>query len=239
MTEPVLQVNIVTIFPEYFESPLGVSLLGKAIATGVIEVECVDPRDHAGAGRRVDDYAYGGGPGMVMTPGPIFSAVESLANWRNGPVIYLTPSGRPFSQRIASELAGEKALTLICGRYEGIDQRVAENLADIELSVGDYVLAGGEAAALVVIEAVARLVPGVIGNSESTVDESFADLADLRVEYPQYTRPAVFQGWSVPEVLQSGDHGAIAEWRASESRRRTRERRPDLAATPADDQRDP
>ena len=180
--------------------------------------------------RTTDDTPFGGGAGMVMTPEPIFAAVEAVEPPR--PLFLLSASGRRFDQRVAAELASGAGFSLVCGRYEGVDQRVADHLCDGELSVGEYVLAGGEVAALVVVEAVARLVPGVMGNSASGEQESFADGL---LEYPQYTRPAEFRGWAVPEVLRSGDHARIARWRRREALRRTLERRPDLIDRPLTD----
>jgi tRNA (guanine37-N1)-methyltransferase len=219
-----VRVDVFTIFPEYLDAPLGVSLVGKARASGLLDVRLHDPRDATNdVHRSVDDEPFGGGAGMVMTPGPLFDIVEQVQPAR--PLFLLAPSGRRFTQAVAQELAAGEGFSLICGRYEGVDQRVADHLCDGELSVGDFVLAGGEAAALVVIEAVARLLPGVLGNAASAGDESFADGL---LEYPQYTRPAEFRGWAVPEVLRSGDHGRVARWRQEEARRRTKERRPDL-----------
>jgi tRNA (guanine37-N1)-methyltransferase len=222
------RVDVFTIFPEYVDGPLGVSLVGKARADGVLDVHLHDPRDATtDKHRSVDDEPFGGGAGMVMTPGPLFDIVERAQPPR--PLLLLSPSGPRFTQQVARELAAGDGFSLICGRYEGVDQRVADHLCDGELSVGDYVLAGGEAAALIVIEAVARLLPGVVGNDISVVEESF-DGALL--EYPQYTRPAEFRGWSVPEVLRSGDHGRIARWRRAQRLRRTLARRPDLVDRP-------
>jgi tRNA (guanine37-N1)-methyltransferase len=219
-----VRVDVFTIFPEYLDAPLGVSLVGKARASGLLDVRLHDPRDATNdVHRSVDDEPFGGGAGMVMTPGPLFDIVEQVQPAR--PLFLLAPSGRRFTQAVAQELAAGEGFSLICGRYEGVDQRVADHLCDGELSVGDFVLAGGEAAALVVIEAVARLLPGVLGNAASAGDESFADGL---LEYPQYPRPAEFRGWAVPEVLRSGDHGRVARWRQEEARRRTKERRPDL-----------
>ncbi|MFO7591201.1 MAG: tRNA (guanosine(37)-N1)-methyltransferase TrmD [Acidimicrobiia bacterium] len=219
-----MRIDVFTIFPEYLAVPLGVSLLGRARDAGVLDVRVHDLREHTtDRHRSVDDAPLGGGPGMVMMPEPIFAAVEAADPPR--PLLLLTPSGRRFEQSVATELATGDGFSLLCGRYEGVDQRVADHLCDGELSVGDFVLAGGEAAALVVVEAVARLVPGVLGNEASTDDESF--VRGL-LEYPQYTRPADFRGWSAPEVLRSGDHARIAGWRRDEALRRTRERRPDL-----------
>ena len=219
-----MRIDVFTIFPEYLDPPLRISLLGRARETGLLDVRLHDPRDDTSDKHRsVDDEPFGGGAGMVMTPEPLFAAVERVTPPR--PLFLLSASGRPFDQACARELAASEGFSLLCGRYEGVDQRVADHLCDDELSVGDFVLAGGEAAALVVIEAVVRLLPGVMGNAESARDESFNDSL---LEYPQYTRPAVFRGWEVPEVLRSGDHGRIAAWRAEQARQRTRDRRPEL-----------
>lgn len=219
-----MRVDVFTIFPEYLAGPLDASLLGKARRAGIVDVRLHDPREHTDDPHRsVDDTPFGGGAGMVMRPEPLFDAVEAVAPPR--PLLLLSPAGRPFDQAYAAELATGPGFSLICGRYEGVDQRVADHLCDGELSVGDYVLAGGEAGALVVIEAVTRLVPGVVGNDASPDHESFS--AGL-LEEPQYTRPAEYRGWSVPEILRSGDHAAIARWRHQEALRRTRRRRPDL-----------
>ena len=220
------RIDVFTIFPEYLDGPLGVSLVGRARETGLLDVRLHDPRNATSDRHRsVDDEPFGGGAGMVMTPGPLFDIVESVAPIR--PLLLLSASGRPFDQQWARELAEGDGFSMICGRYEGVDQRVADHLCDGELSVGDFVLAGGEAAALAVIEAVVRLRPGVMGNTASTSEESFNESL---LEYPQYTRPADFRGWEVPEVLRSGDHARIASWRRAEALRRTRARRPDLVA---------
>ncbi len=219
-----MRVDVFTIFTEYFEGPLGASLLGRARGSGLLDVRLHDPREFAtGNHRSVDDTPFGGGAGMVMSPEPLFAAFEASAAPR--PLFLLSASGRPFDQAIARELARGSGFSLLCGRYEGVDQRVADHLCDGELSVGDYVLAGGEAAALVVIDAVARLVPGVMGNEESSADESFATGL---LEYPQYTRPARFRDHEVPEVLRTGDHARVARWRRAQALLRTLERRPDL-----------
>jgi tRNA (guanine37-N1)-methyltransferase len=221
-----VRVDVFTIFPEFFRSPLEVSLLGRARQRGLLDVRLHDPRDWTtDRHRTVDDAPFGGGAGMVMMPEPLFAAVEAVDPPR--PLWLLSAAGRRFDQALARELAQGAGFSLLCGRYEGVDQRVADHLCDGELSIGDYVLAGGEAAALVVIEAVARLVPDVMGNEASASEESFAEGL---VEYPQYTRPAEFRGWPVPEVLRSGDHGRIARWRRAEALRRTLLRRPDLLA---------
>lgn len=229
-----MRIDVFTIFPEYLEGPLGVSLLGRARSHGLLDLRVHDPRDFAADRHRtVDDAPFGGGAGMVLMPEPLFAAVEAAAPPR--PVLLLAAGGRRFDQSVARELAAGEGFSLLCGRYEGVDQRVADHLCDGELSVGDFVLAGGEAAALVVIEAVGRLVPGVMGNEESGAEESFGEGL---LEYPQYTRPAELRGWAVPEVLRSGDHARIARWRRAQALRRTLQRRPDLLAgrdlTPAE-----
>ncbi len=223
-----MRIEIFTIFPEYFETPLRTSLLGRARAEGLLDLLVHDPRDHTtDRHRRVDDTPYGGGAGMVMAPEPLFRAVEAVSPTR--PLFLLSAGGRRFDQATAKGLAQTDGFSLLCGRYEGVDERVAEHLCDDELSVGDYVLAGGEAAALVVIDAVARLVPGVMGNDRSGEDESFGGGL---LEYPQYTRPAEFRGWNVPDVLRSGDHERVARWRRAQALHRTMRRRPDLPARP-------
>jgi tRNA (guanine37-N1)-methyltransferase len=219
-----MRIDVFTIFPEYLEAPLRASLLGRARERGLVDVRVHDLRQHAtDAHRSVDDTPFGGGPGMVMMPEPIFAAVDAVGPPR--PLLLLSAAGSPFDQRWAERLADGRGFSLLCGRYEGVDQRVADHLCDDEVSVGDYVLAGGEAAALVVVEAVARLVPGVMGNEASGGDESFGDAL---LEYPQYTRPADYRGWAVPEPLRSGDHERVARWRRAEALRRTLRRRPDL-----------
>ena len=208
-----------------FEGPFGQSILGRAIAEGRLTVNFVNPRDFTSDRHRtVDDYPYGGGPGMVMKPEPIFLAVESVTTPESD-VILMSPAGRVFSQAIAAELAKRDHLVLICGHYEGVDDRVREHLATDELSIGDYVLTGGELAAMVVVDAVARLLPGVLGHDQSAGDESHSDGL---LEYPQYTRPSVFREWPVPEILLSGDHGAVARWRRRQALERTARQRPDL-----------
>lgn len=228
MTPVAFRFNLVTLFPEYFAGPLGASLIGKAVENGLLSFNLIDPRKYAENPREVDDYSFGGGPGMILAPGPLFGAVEATDEDDRGPVVCLSAAGRRFDSAVAATYAAGSAITLLCGRYEGIDERVIEHLCTEELSVGDYVLSGGEAAALVVVDAVARLLPGVMGNIESAGAESHSPEAGSLLEYPQYTRPADFRGWEVPEVLRSGDHGEIARWRHRESLRRTAERRPDL-----------
>jgi tRNA (guanine37-N1)-methyltransferase len=221
---PAIRIDVFTIFPEYLEAPLGLSIIGRARGARLLDVRLHDPRDHAlDRHRSVDDAPTGGGAGMVMMPAPLFAAVEAASPPR--PLFLLDPGGRRFDQALASQLAASPGFSMLCGRYEGVDQRVADHLCDDELSIGDYVLAGGEAAALVVIEAVARLVPGVLGNESSTGEESFEGTF---LEYPQYTRPADFRGLRVPEVLLSGDHARIARWRRAQALRRTLALRPDL-----------
>ena len=224
-----MRIDVFTIFPGVVATYCGISVLGRATETGALDVRVHDLRDGADDARRsFDDSPFGGGAGMVLTPEPIFRCVESVPDLPR-PLFLLAPGGRPFDQAVATELAAQCAggFSLLCGRYEGVDQRVADHLVDGELSVGDFVLAGGELAALVVVEAVARLLPDVLGKEESARDESFSDGL---LEYPQYTRPADFRGWPVPEVLRSGDHGAVAAWRRSQALLRTAERRPDLIA---------
>jgi tRNA (guanine37-N1)-methyltransferase len=220
-----VRVDILTIFPGIFEGPLRESLLGRAIASGILDVRVHDIRDHtADRHRQVDDEPYGGGPGMVMKPEPVFAAVESLGS---GPkrVLLLSPAGRRLDQRQIRELAGERWLVLVCGRYEGVDERVVEGLPAEEISIGDYVLSGGEIPALALLEAVTRLVPGVVGREESLTAESFEDGL---LDHPHYTRPPEFRGMAVPEVLRSGDHGRIAEWRRRAAEEKTKRNRPDL-----------
>jgi tRNA (guanine37-N1)-methyltransferase len=222
---PAVRFDVVTIFPEAYVSPLSVSLLGRAIASGVLQVGVHDLRQWAeGPHRKVDDAPFGGGAGMVMTPGPLIAAVEAVRR-PGGRVVLLSAAGRRFDQPHAAELATEDQVVLLCGRYEGVDDRVPAIVGAEALSIGDFVLAGGDAAALVVVEAVARLIPGVLGNEASLAQESFAGGL---LEYPHYTRPAEVRGHGVPEVLLSGDHGRIAAWRRAESLRRTFEQRPDL-----------
>jgi tRNA (guanine37-N1)-methyltransferase len=219
-----VRIDIFTIFPSLVDGWLDASLIGKARRAAVLDLRVHDLRSAATDPQRsVDDTTFGGGAGMVLAPGPVFGAVEAVQPPR--PLYLLGPAGRPFEQAVATELAAGAGFSLLCGRYEGVDQRVADHLVDGELSIGDFVLAGGELAALVVVEAVARLVPGVMGNAGSADEESFGGGL---LEYPQYTRPAEFRGWAVPEVLRSGDHGRIARWRRAQALARTRDRRPDL-----------
>ncbi len=225
--------EVFTIFPDVVEAYCTTSIVGRARRAGVVDLRVHDLRSAAtDPHRSVDDAPFGGGAGMVLAPEPVFAAVEKVDPVR--PLYLLSPAGRRFDQRVAEELAGGvegsgggAGFALLCGRYEGVDQRIVEHLVDGELSVGDYVLAGGELAALVVVEAVVRLLPGALGNEASLADESFSDGL---LEYPQYTRPAVFREWPVPEMLLSGHHSEIARWRRAQSLRRTLERRPDLLA---------
>ena len=222
-----MKIDIVTLFPEFFGGPLRTSLLGKAVEAGTLDIQTHDLRRWGiGRHRAVDDEPYGGGAGMVMRPEPLFAAVDALR--RSGSrVVLLSPRGRVLNQRIVEDYAAIEHLVLLCGRYEGVDERVAQHAVDEELSIGDYVLAGGEAASLVVVEAVSRVVPGVVGNAVSLDSESHTTGL---LEYPQYTRPAHFRDWDVPRVLLSGDHGEVARWRREQSENLTRERRPDLLA---------
>ena len=221
-----MRVDVFTIFPGIFESPLRESLLGRAIAEGLVEVRVHDLRDWStDRHRSVDDEAYGGGPGMVLKPEPLFAAVESLDPDR-GRVLLLSPAGRRLDQALVRELALEPHLTLLCGRYEGVDERVAEGLPAEEVSIGDYVLGGGELPALVLIEAVTRLVPGVIGKEESHRQDSFSEPGVL--DHPHYTRPTAFRGMEVPEVLLSGNHAEIERWRREAAKDKSRRNRPDL-----------
>jgi tRNA (guanine37-N1)-methyltransferase len=226
-----MRVDVFTIFPELIEGFTRGSLLGRARDDERIDLRVRDLRAATTDARRsVDDSPFGGGAGMVLMAEPLFGAVEAVeeAEGLPRPLLLLSPTGPRFDQAKAKELAAlAGGFSLLCGRYEGVDQRVADHLADGELSVGDVVLAGGEVAALVVLESVARLVPGVLGNAESAADESFADGL---LEYPQYTRPAAFRDWAVPEVLLSGDHGRVARWRRAQALVRTLQRRPDLIA---------
>lgn len=219
-----LRIDVFSIFPEMVANGAGESVIGRGQRDGHLDIRVHDLRaTTTDVHQSVDDAPFGGGAGMVMMPEPLFGAVEAVDPPR--PLFYLSPAGRTFDQAMAHELAELDGFSLLCGRYEGIDERVRDHLVDGEISVGDVVLAGGEVAALLVIEAVGRLVPGVLGNASSTDDESFADGL---LEYPHYTRPAEFRDWTVPEVLRSGDHGRIARWRRAHALRRTLDLRPDL-----------
>jgi tRNA (guanine37-N1)-methyltransferase len=230
-----MRIDVLTLFPEMFSGVFGTSILGKARDKGIVSLSTVNFRDFSGNKHNtVDDMPYGGGGGMVLKAEPIFGAVEHLLAQKEEPqsegdrkprIILMCPQGTPFNQRIAQKLSSESHLIFICGHYEGYDERIREFLVTDELSVGDYVLTGGELPAMVVIDAVARLLPGVLGNDQSAITDSFSDGL---LEYPHYTRPAEFRGWKVPDALLSGHHAEIEKWRRSESVKRTLERRPDL-----------
>ncbi len=221
-----MRIDVFSIFPEMITDFGGHSLLGKAQEKQLLDLRAHDLRAHTtDPHRTVDDSPFGGGAGMVLMPEPIFAAVEAVDPPR--PLLMLSPAGRRFDQTMAEELAAGPGFSLLCGRYEGIDQRVRDHLCDGEVSLGDFVLNGGEVAAFAIIEAVARLVPGVMGNSSSALDESFSSGL---LEYPQYTRPAEFRGWAVPEVLRSGDHGRVDRWRRAQALARTLRDRPDIVA---------
>jgi tRNA (guanine37-N1)-methyltransferase len=226
-----VQIDILTLFPEMFQGPFTESILQRAVERGLVRVDIHNIRDFThDRHHTADDYAYGGGAGMVLKPEPIFEAVDKIKESQapNGgdlAVILLTPQGRLFEQKVAQELAVQRHLVLICGRYEGVDERVREHLASDEVSIGDYVLSGGELAAMVVVEAVVRLLPGVLGSEASARDDSHASGL---LEYPQYTRPELYRGWAVPEVLLSGNHAQIARWRRQQAILRTLARRPEL-----------
>ncbi len=219
-----MRIDVFTIFPGLVDDFASESLLGRARQQGMLDIRVHDVRQETSdVHHRVDDSPFGGGAGMVMIPEPIFAAVERVDPPR--PLLYLGPAGRRLDQAYAHQLAALDGFSLLCGRYEGVDERVREHLVDAEVSIGDYVVSGGEVAAMVVLEAVGRLVPGVMGNDTSADDESFSDGL---LEYPQYTRPADFRGWSVPEVLRSGDHAKVERWRRVQALRRTVAERPDL-----------
>ena len=226
-----MHIDILTLFPQMFQGPFNFSILKRAIDHGLVSINIHNIRDYTqDKHHTADDYAYGGGAGMILKPEPIFEAVESIKSDIKQEigelsVILLTPQGRLFSQQIAQELSAYSHLIFICGHYEGVDERVREHLVTDEISIGDYVLSGGELAAMVVVDAVVRLLPGVLGSEASLVDDSH--VAGL-LEYPQYTRPVEYRGWSVPEVLLSGNHAQIAKWRREQAIRRTQERRPEL-----------
>lgn len=221
-----LDADVLTIFPHMFPGPLGDSITGRALASGLVRLRAIDIRDFTlDRHRSTDDYPYGGGQGMVMRPEPVVAAVESVRR-ENSRVLLLSPSGRRFDQRMAQELALAEHLILICGRYEGVDERVRLVTSAAEVSIGDFVLTGGELAAMVVLDAVIRLLPGVLSSSDAWREESHSDEGLL--EYPQYTRPVDFRGLRVPDVLLSGHHAQVAAWRRRQSLERTRERRPDL-----------
>lgn len=227
-----MRFDILTLFPEMFQGPLSSGLFQRAVSRGLVTVNLYNIRDYThDRHHTVDDYPYGGGAGMVLKPEPIFEAMDSLRSGMSPeqaatlPVILLTPQGRLFSQQVAGELSRYTHLALICGRYEGVDERVREHLVTDEISIGDYVLGGGELAAMVIVDAVVRLLPGVLGSEESALDESHATGL---LEYPQYTRPPMYRDWPVPEVLLSGNHAQIAGWRREQAIIRTLQRRPEM-----------
>ncbi len=224
-----MKVDIITLFPEICGAPLNASMMKRAQESGALELEIHDLRQWTtDKHRTVDDAPFGGGPGMVMKPEPIFAAVEDLKSKtenRKSKIILMSPAGRRFDQEMAKELSAESHLIIICGHYEGVDQRVIDHLVDLELSIGDYVLTNGAIAAAVVVDATVRLLPGVLGHEDSAASDSFA--AGL-LEGPQYTRPAEFGGWKVPEILLSGNHAEIEAWRKAEAIKKTKQNRPDL-----------
>ena len=225
-----MRFDVLTLFPEMFSGYLGQSLLKRAIDAGIVDVELHNIRDWAqGKHKQVDDRPFGGGPGMVLRPEPVVDCVEAVQRQGDGAghLVLLSPQGRPLDQRVAIELASHERLVLLCGRYEGIDQRAIDLLKPDELSIGDYILGGGEVAAMVVIDAVVRLVPGVLGDEESNKQDSFSGEPPL-LEFPQYTRPREYRGLKVPDVLMTGNHPDIARWREEQKMQRTRERRADL-----------
>ncbi len=228
-----MRIDVISIFPAIVEGPLGESLLGKAVESGLIEVHVHDLRGWStDVHRTVDDEAFGGGPGMVLKPEPVFAAIESLDPDR-GRVLLMSPAGRRLDQPLVRELASESHLTIVCGRYEGVDERVIDGLPAEEVSIGDYVVSGGELPALVLIEAVTRLIPGVIGRAASHERDSFSDPALL--DHPHYTRPQEFRGMRVPDVLLSGNHAEIERWRREAAEEKTRRNRPDLSVVAPDD----
>jgi tRNA (guanine37-N1)-methyltransferase len=221
-----MKIHILTLFPGVFTGPFSESIIKRAIDQGLVDIEIHNIRDYTRDKHHVvDDYPYGGGPGMVLKPEPIFEAVEVVKGGVDMPVILLTPQGRLFNQGVAEEFGACVEMVLICGHYEGVDERVRERLVTDEISIGDYVLSGGEFAAMVVVDAVVRQLPGALGSEESVGEDSHSNGL---LEYPQYTRPHSFRGWEVPEVLLSGNHAEIVRWRRAQSLRRTAERRPDL-----------
>ncbi len=220
-----MKIDVLTIYPGMFPGALDESIVKRARESGKLQLGFSDLRDYThDRHRTVDDRPFGGGPGMLMKPEPLFEAVENLRG-NNTRVVLTSPAGRPFRQEIAKQMSSEEHLILVCGSFEGFDERVREHLADDEISIGDYVLTNGALPAMVIIDAITRLLPGVLGDDESSQDESFSEGL---LEYPQYTRPAEFKGMKVPEVLQSGDHAAIEQWRREKARLRTEQRRPDL-----------
>lgn len=221
-----MRIHILSLFPEMLSGPFDHSIIRRAVERGLVEISIYNIRDYTTDRHHVvDDYPYGGGPGMVLKPEPVFAAVEVVNGGAGLPLILLTPQGRLFDQRVAAEISRQQEIILLCGHYEGVDERVRQQLVTDEISIGDYVLSGGELAAAVVVDAVVRQLPGALGSEESAGEESHAEGL---LEYPQYTRPQSFRGWEVPEVLLSGNHAQIARWRRQQSLRRTMQRRPDL-----------
>ena len=226
-----MRIDVLTLFPEMFESPLNHSIVKRAKEAGVVEIILTDIRDFSkDKHKKVDDRPYGGGPGMVMMCQPVFDCFEHVGKQseEKGRVILLTPQGKPFTQKLAKELSKENRLILISGHYEGFDERIKTGLNAEQISIGDYVLSGGELAAMVIIDAVVRLLPGALGDEDSAEDETFSETAEGGLEYPQYTRPEVFRDMKVPDILLSGNHGEIEKWRRQQSLERTRQIRPDL-----------
>ncbi len=223
-----MRFDVFTVLPEVMQTYLSASIIGKAQEAGQLQIELHNLREYTSDKHRTtDDVPYGGGGGMIMKPEPVFHAVETVLGEQIDavPVILLTPQGRVFDQSVAAELSSEKRLALLCGRYEGVDERIREHLVTDEISIGDYVLTGGELPAMVIIDAVARLLPGVLGDAQATQKDSHSEGI---LEHPHYTRPAEFRGWEVPEILRSGDHARIEQWRRAMSLKRTHQRRPDL-----------
>ena len=226
-----MRIDVITLFPQIFESPLSCSILKRAQQAGIVDIALTNIRDFAaGDYKKVDDKPYGGGPGMVMMPQPVFDCFEHVEKLspEKGRVILLTPQGQKFDQAKAVELSRENRLILIAGRYEGFDERIRTGLRAEQISIGDYILNGGELAAMIIIDAVVRLLPGALGDEDSPIDESFSESTHGGLEYPQYTRPEVFRDMKVPDILLSGDHGKIAQWRRRQALDRTKKWRPDL-----------
>ena len=229
MADAPLEIDVITIFPRMLDGVFGESMLKRAQAAGLVQIRCVNLRDYAsGAHLTTDDRPYGGGPGMVMKPEPVFKAVDALRR-PESKVILMTPQGAPFKQATALALSKEAHLIFICGHYEGVDERIREALADLEISIGDYVLTNGVISAAIVVDAVVRLLPGALGGEGAADDESFTTGL---LEYPHYTRPPVYRGMAIPEILTSGNHAEIAKWRRAQSIARTQARRPDLPLPP-------
>ncbi len=221
-----MRIDIISLFPQMFEGPFSESLIKRAVENGLVQINIYNLREYThDRHHTADDYPYGGGPGMVLKPEPIFEAVETIKGEDKAEVVLLSPQGEVFSYQIAQEFSAKEHLIFICGHYEGVDERTREHLVDREISIGDYILTGGELAAMVVVDSVVRLIPGVLGSAESLQEES---ISWGLLEYPQYTRPPEFRGWTVPDVLLSGNHQEIARWRREQAIRRTFYRRPEL-----------